>query len=764
MRSVHDEESLQRFDRFMDPVGLVVGGRVVPNWLSDGASFWYAQGGPSDTVILRVDGATGHVAPLFDVHRTRQALGALLRRDLPNRGLPFETVADLGEDRYRFSFDGADYVLSTRDYSITPEVMPSLAGTPRMYERPRWLTKPIRVPEVPAPDKRWFASIAQGNVMLRKPGSDELIALTTDGARDFEWDIETAAFQPATMTLPGRAQTPWSPEGRWLFATKVDRRAVPDLPYVRYRHRQETTTMKIQRAGGPLDIVQPYVIDVSARQVRALDVGTCEDRFFTLIGWLPDGSEVLFTRHSRDFKSVEVLAANPKSGAIRTVLRESAATFIAIQHEVLYGANNHATLLEDGSGLIWRSASTGWNHFYLYSLDGKQVRALTAGEFPAIDVVAVDLWGGWIYVTAHHDQERPYDTHLCRVGLSGGTLERLTPLDGENVVYVSPARKTFIAINSRPDRPFRTDFHAADGRHLTTVERANVAALEAMNPGGSEEFKVTAADGKTALWGVMHKPRDLDARKKYPVIVRIYAAPSTSIVAHGFGLGDCSHSRLDHALTELGYVVLSVDSRGTPGRSKAFHDVVYRNWGREEIPDHVATLRELAQRHSFIDLDRVGIWGHSWGGYFAIRAMAQAPDVFHVGVATAPAVDPYDAFLFEPYLDLPARAEAAYEYASLYSSAAGIVGKLMLVCGTADPMVCSNTLQMSQHLIRARIDHELVVLPDAGHRFENADDAYFVRKLVGHFETHLKQRKLALVPPAVTDRRSRDARQRLLRR
>ena len=757
---VGDVERLKRFYRFMDPVGLVVGGNITPNWMLDGASFWYANGAPHDIVILRVDGETGEVAPLFDVARTRKAFASLLGRDPPDMGLPFKSVVELGEDRYQFSFKGNDYVLSTTGYAIEAVgresalsgyesalvrnvgVDPTDRGIPRSYRRPMWIMEPKLVTEAPSPDRRWLASLKDGNIMLRAQADDRTVLLTTDGTPDFAWDIEAPRLGlSAGFELSQHLLDPWSPDGNRLFAIKVDRRAVPDLPLIRYLKREEEfSSSKIQRAGGPMDIAHPHVIDVLAKRARRFDLGDTEDHFFVLIGWLPDGSEVLFTRHSRDFKTADVLAGNPVDGSVRTILSESAETFVAIQHDVIYCGDNHISVLPDGSGLIWRSSRSGWNHFYLYAIDGTLVRALTQGEFPVIDVAAVDQEGGWIYFTAHHDQDRPYDTHLCRVKFNDDEVQRLTNLDGQNVISVSPAKKTFTVVNSRPDRSFRTDFHACDGRHLAIVQQADVSALEVLGYVASEEFTVTAADGATQLWGVMHKPVDFDPQKKYPVINHLYGGPQVSMVAHHFGLGEHSRARLDRALAQLGYIVISVDARGTPERSKAFHDVVYGNWGRHEIPDHVATLRQLAQRHAFLDLTRVGVWGHSWGGYFTIRALAQAPEVFHVGVASAPGTDPYDAILYEPYLDLPTRAKAAYDYANLYSWAGRISGKLMLLVGTSDSFCYYNTLEMVHYLIQAGVDHELVLLPEGCHVFLGKNEEYFIHKLVKQFEFHLKSR------------------------
>lgn len=756
---VIDEARLRRFYRFMDPTGLVVGGNISPNWMLDGTSFWYAHGAPRDTVILRVDGATGNVAPLLDVTRTRKALTELLGRESPGNGLPFESIVELGGGCYQFTFEGTEYALSRDDYVIGAVGRSATAHagqsgsrdastdvtkrmTPQFYRRPIWMLEPMLVTEAPSPDKRWFASLKDGNIVLRSPADDRTVPLTADGTPAFAWDIEAPRIKyTAGAGIEQHRLDPWSPDGHRLFAIKYDRRAVPEIPYIRYLKREEEVcSHKIQRAGGPMDIAHPHAIDVLAKRVQRFDLGDTENQYFTLIGWTPGGAEVIFTRHSRDFKTVDVLAGDPTDGSVRVVLSESTDTFIAIQHEVLFGGDNHVTLLPDGSGLVWRSARSGWHHLYLYALDGILVRALTGGDFPVIDVVAVDQGGGWLYFTAHHDQERPYDTHLCRVKLSGGAIQRLTQLDGQNVVSMSPSRQTFTVVNSRCDRPFRTDFFTQEGRHLTSVQKADVTALEAQGYVASEEFTVLAADGKTELWGIMHKPPDFDPRKKYPVIDHLYAAPVVAMVPHGFDLGRNSQSRLDRALTQLGYIVISVDARGTPERSKAFQDAVYRNWGRHEIADHVATLNQLGSRHGFIDLDRVGVWGHSWGGYFALRALAQAPDVFHVGVAAAPGSDVYDSIFYEPYLDLPTRSKAAYDYASNHEWLRRITGKLLMAVGTCDSYIYAHTIELTHHLIEAGVDHELVVLPEAFHSFSGKNDEYFIHKFVKHFELHLKAR------------------------
>ena len=753
---VSDEEALQRFYRFMDPGDLVRGGVVAPHWMADGSSFWYSEGLPPDAIILHVDGETGRVAPLFDVAQVRAALGELLGSPLAGVGLPFDTVNELGPNRFQVSFGGRTYLLSKPDYRLEAlksvsqdtewsRVMglePMDGKVPRSYQRHLYGAD-LLVRETPSPDQSWYASIRDGNIWLRAAIDGRAVPLTTDGSAEVSWDIEGPRYRfTAGLGLRGHQLDPWSPDGNQLFAIKMDRRGVRSVPFIRYlKPEEEVCLTKVSRAGGPLDVASPHVFDVLAKRARRFELGVTEDQFFTLIGWLPDASEVLFTRHTRDFKTVDVLAGNPTDGSVRTVLSESATSFVAIQHEVIFSGDNHVSILADGSGILWRSVRSGWNHFYFYDLQGKLHRPLTAGEYPVLDLVSVDPERGWVYFTAHHDQERPYDTHFCRVRLQGGPVQRLTRLDGENVIHLAPSHKTFVAINSRTDRPFRTDFHRCDGEHLCCIQHSDLSALRAVGHANSEEFTVKAADGETRLWGVMHKPADFDPSRKYPLIDHIYGGPQVTMVRHDFGFGQDTQACLDRALAQLGYIVVSVDARGTPERSKAFHDVVYANFGRHEIPDHVTAIRQLAERHSFIDLDRVGLWGHSLGGYFAIRGLAQAPDVFKVAVASAPATSPYDLIIFEPYLDLPIRSRAAYDYADNNRWASQIRGHLLLIAGTADCVRPGILMRLVHHLIQAGVEHELVMLPENPHAYlGDQNEEYFVFKLLAHFERHLKRR------------------------
>ena len=276
----------------------------------------------------------------------------------------------------------------------------------------------------------------------------------------------------------------------------------------------------------------------------------------------------------------------------------------------------------------------------------------------------------------------------------------------------------------------------ADGTLLQILSKANIDALKAeLKWSPSEEFVVKAADGKTDLYGVLYKPYDFDPNKKYPVIEWVYAGPQTAWVPRAF---TDLRGVWPQALAQLGFITFIVDARGTPGRGKGFQDVVYGNFGRYEIPDHVATLKQLAEKRSYMDLNRVGVYGGSWGGYMTLRAMFLAAKVYQVGVALAPVVEPYlDAATHEPYIGLPQNNKEGYEYASNLRLAGNLKGKLLLSIGTSD-FLFSHTMKMVDALIRADKPFDLLVLPEQSHGPTGRSGKYWREAVRRYFQEHLK--------------------------
>lgn len=741
-RSAVDEAA---FRACLDFSSRLKGGRVAAQWLGEGR-FWFAEGAPENTSIKVCDVTTGTCRELFDAPRVRRALQAVIGREPPYKGLPFEAFARTPDGSTAFPFEGHSYVLSPAGDEVTrapePTPMDSLLGqdlkaraTPRTFPQSSYFHGLFQATEMLSTDGRWFAGIRDCNLYLRSIADGRTEQVTRDGESACSWDIET----PRWGFNGVRGVNPWSPDGLRLFATKFDRRGTGVITRSRLlKPVDEIDTLRWTRSGEGLPEVVPFVMYTMDRGMTRLELDT-RDSFLLFLGWAADSERLYFVQFSRDMKRGTVYESNALSGATRVVFSEEGATFIRIQHD-LFGNRSGCTVLRGDRGFLWESDRDGWRHLYHYDLQGRLVARITEGEWPVVDALAFDERTGTVYFLAHHDQRRPYDVHLCRAPLAGGKIERLTGEEGVHDIQLAPDFSGFIDTVSRPDTPPRSTVHDANGKAVHQFPPMDTSALEALGWTPPEEFCVKAADGVTDLWGVIHKPRNFDSAKSYPVIEYIYGGPQVCWAAHAFPAGGGGMWALSQALPQLGYVSVVLDARGTPERSKAFHDVVCKEWRRHVTADHAAALKGLAKERPWIDLDRVGIWGHSWGGYYTLACLLDAPEIYRAGVSSAPGLDPYDLFIYEPYLDgkPAAHNKAAYEDALLSKEAAHLKGKLMIAAGTEDVAVWHSAIKMTHALIEAGKDHEFVTLPDQHHSFSTSHERYFIEKLVRHFNRYVR--------------------------
>ena len=714
--------------RYLEFPSYVKGGSIEPHWMADGSSFWYAEGAPDNTVIWKVDPNANTKTALFDTARLRQALTDLLGHESPYNGVPFKEFAFVeGEKAVKFTVKDREFSLQLGTYTITPLPLQSEEERTRRIPQVVWrdVAGRSRLWEVLSPDSSWFAGVRDNNLWLRATNEDRSVQMTVDGIEDYGWSVAGAK---------------WSPDGSKLALQKRDYREVPKIPIVHWLKPTvdvEWVPMRSgfsrTKAGGPLPKAELYVIDVETGQQVRVDTGEEPDQHLFSVTWRRDGSELLFLRASRTFNKLDLMGADPNTGATRVILTETQETFVG---QYMFSE------LEESKGFMWMSERDGWNHVYLYDMAGNLIRRLTEGEFPVLRIEAVDEKGGWVYFTAHAEK-RLYDTHLYRVNLEGRGFTRLTEGTGQHAIRFAPSQQFFLDTHSSIDRPPTVELRRADGTLLQTLSRANIDALrEELKWSPPEEFVVKAADGKTDLYGVLYKPYDFDRERKYPVIEYIYAGPQLSDVQRTF-MND--YAIYPQALAQLGFVVFVVDGRGTPGRSKAFQDVAYGNLGRHEIADHMAALMQLAGRRPYMDLDRVGIFGHSYGGYMTLRALLLAPDVYHVGVAISPVVDLYFGNFTEIYMGLPEDNKEGYEYASNLPLVERLQGKLLVIHGTSDfSAVFSGTMKLVEALIQAGKPIDMLVLPERDHVIDVAsiivekDNRYVGEAIRRYFQEHLK--------------------------
>ncbi len=708
------------------------GDSIQPHWMADGSRFWYAEGGPANTVIWRVDPRANTKTPLFDTARLRVALTPLLGHEPPDQGLPFDKFTFMDDEKsVKFTVEGQEFILELDTYKINRVRLPLSEAekgrwVPRIARKAYWAGSERNIMEVLSPDRRWFAGLKDHNLWLRSTYDSRGVQITTDGIQDHEWHVDGAQ---------------WSPGSSKLALQKVDNRQVHSIPIVHWLGpTEEVTWVKQAKPSGPFPQTELFIVDIlSKRQVR-IDTGEELDQQFTFLGWRPDGSELLFLRVDREYKNVDLMAANPATGATRVILSETQKTFVK-GYDIGHHSDPYEPFvsLEDGSRFIWMSERDGWKHLYLYDLDGNLIRRLTEGTFPVLRVIAVDEKAGWVYFTAHAE-ERLYDTHLYRVNMEGKEFTRVTEATGQHAIQFAPSKQFFLDTHSSTDRPPVVELRRADGTLLQTLWKANIDALKAeLKWKPPEEFVVKAADGKTDLYGVLYKPHDFDPNKKYPVIDNISGRPHSVYVPRAF-IQNWWGFPEPQALAQLGFIVFVVDGRGTAERGKEFQDVVYGNIGRYEIPDHVAALKQLAGKRPYMDLSRVGVYGLSWRGYTTIRAMLQAPDVYHVGIAMNADGERYDHSYGEvAYMGLPQKNKAAYEYASNIRLAGNLKGKLLLIQSTGDMHGTFGwTMKLVEAFIRAGKPYDLIVLPEQGHRFTGKSAAYAQEAIRRYFQEHLK--------------------------
>ncbi|SEM42625.1 S9 family peptidase [Nonomuraea pusilla] len=655
---------------------------------------------PGDRVCLVGDGVL------------RLVEGGAARPGIDVGGLPGSPVA--GEDG-RLEFLDAE---AGRCALLDPatgriEELDRRAAGERARRRPRRigsgsLAGDPEVAEVLDPGRRLALGVNGPDLSLRDLTDDRVRPLTATGDAEQPWQVEGAC---------------WSPDGTRVAALRTDLAGVRRAPVVHWLGPwEEIEWVPFTRSGGPLPQLHPYLVEVATGEARPVDVGTEPDRFVAFLGFR--GAALYLITINRARNHLRLLSARP-DGTTTTLFEERQETFLPSAFGM---ALDMVTLLPGSGRFVVRSERSGLARLYLYSADGRTCTPLTDGldlpvagvdldypeqapETPEQGVVAVDEARELLYFKAAADERRPYDRHLYRVGLDGTGLCRLTGEDGQHDIAFSPSRCCYLDTHSAIGRARTVSLHAAPSGELisTLAESGTVADT------GAQRFTAVAADGRTEIHGLLFLPPDLDETRSYPVIDLIYGGPQETRVPRR---PDSARVATALSLSALGFACVIVDGRGTPGRSKAFHDTVYGRFGQHEIPDHVAAVRQAAATRPYLDLDRVGIFGHSWGGYMALRGMVTAPEFYRAGVAAMPVADLDDhlAMAIEPYMGSPRDNPDGYAAASSLRLVDRLRGRLCVIAGTSDVNATfSATVKLIDALVKAGKRYDLVLLPEVDH-------------------------------------------------
>lgn len=628
------------------------------------------------------------------------------------------------------------YDIATRTATLLPSAStntePRQDGERRGEGRRQGRSRPER-PErgrqftsATSPDGKLKAFHRERNLWLSDTNSTNGVAITSDGSDKMRIKYGTANWVYGEE-LDQNTAIWWSSNSQKIAFYRFDESQVMDY-YLSLDQTKTRSRMDVEpymKAGATNPLVDILICDRDSKQTIKVDVRDGKPFDDSVVGhyvygvsWTADSRELLFHRSNRRQNIMEFCAANPESGKCRVIVRE--------EWPASWTENYPARrFLKDGRRFIWTSERTGWRNLYLYDLSGKRLVTLTRHAFEVGEIVHVNEEEGFVFYTARSG-DNPLKVQLHRVGLDGTGDVRLTNPVFHHTINMASDGRHFIDVAQTHDLPPSTRLLDADGNTLDELATSDLTKFKRLGMKTVELLEFKAADGETDLYGLLHFPSNFKPSKKYPLLVSVYAGPGT--------VGARETFTLPNLLTEFGFLVATFDSRSASGRGKRFMDAIYQQFGQTEVDDQAAGVKSIRDRR-YVDRNRVGMFGTSYGGTVSATSLLRYPDIFRAACANSAVTDyrNYDSIYTERYMWLPQENKAAYDAASVISYATNLTGRLMLFYGTADNNVHpANTLQLIQALQKAGKSFEVQVGPDQGHTAVNRDRMmeFFIENLV----------------------------------
>jgi dipeptidyl-peptidase 4 len=749
-------EDYARAEKFMayNVNSLVYHGVARPTWMADGR-FWYRDNGPDGVTFMVVDPAKGTKTPAFDQSKLAAALTSatdgkmkadahhLVISEIEFSDGDKTVVVGNGSRNFRCDLSGA---------GVCKEVIASGSKAAGSEQAPSRNHGDV------SPDKTKAAFIRDWNLWVRDLATGKETQLTTDGVKDYGYATDNAGWIMSDNPI-----LVWSPDSKKIATFQQDQRKTGEMYMVPVTNgHPELKAWKYPLVGDKdVTMIERVIIDVdgasgSPRVVRLKmppdqhrstlcdDVSCRGGSGWDDVQWSDDATHLAFVSTSRDHKQEWMRIADASTGEVRDVMGETTAKF--------YESGNDKVnwrYLSKSNELLWFSERDNWGQMYLYDLTtGKLKNQITHGDGNVTQVLHVDEGTRTIYFlgVGKEPGRDPYFSHYYSIKFDGSDLKLLTPENADHAVTVSPDGKYFVDVYSTVTQPETAVVRDDSGKVVVDVAKQDISKLVAYGWVPPVPIVVKARDGKTDLYGYMFKPTDFDASKKYPIVNSVYPGPQTGSCG---GRGFAAAHRDWQSLAELGFIVVCIDGMGTPFRSKAFHEFYFGDLGDNTIPDQVSGMKDLAAKYPWIDLDKVGMYGHSGGGNATAAAMFHFPEFFKVGIAESGNHDQRDyeddwAEKWNGLLVKNADGTTNYDSQANQYVAKNLKGHLLLAHGSMDNNVpLNNTLLVVDALIKANKDFDLLIIPNVAHGYGEASQYmtrrrwdYFVKNLAGNVPPH----------------------------
>jgi dipeptidyl aminopeptidase/acylaminoacyl peptidase len=704
---------------------LVTGTVDYPLWSENGTLVYrsYTENGNQ---FFKVDTNSQKRSLAFDHGKLAESLARITETEVNKDKLPFYQVEFKSASTIKISIKSKNYQCDLNNYLCQEDKLT------------------LKRNENVSPNGKRAVFIRDYNLWLRDLSTDKESQLTTDGIKDFGYSTNNAGWIRRDSPV-----VTWAPDSKKLTTFKHDGRKVGDMGIVSTAvGHPKIDVWKYPLPGDEhIFAIHRVIIDVENKKIIPLDMepdahrSTITDHVAGRSGelldidWADDSKTFAFVSSTRDHKTATLKIANAKTGKVKVVMPETQKSFF----ESGVGGISWK-YLEKSNEAIWFSQRSNWGHLYLVDLaTGKIKQPITQGDWTVIELLHIDQkTGKLIFTGAGKEGSDPYYHYLYSVNKDGSDLTLLTPEKKHHRITLNKAGTHFLDRSATPTTAEKSMVRSINNKKEFTIETMNISKLKASGWKAPVEFIVKDRNGENDIYGLMYKPTNFDASKSYPVVNYLYPGPQVgSIRGRHF-----RSSRGDNqAIAELGFIVIEIDALGTPGRSKAFHDFYYGNMGDSGIPDQVSAIQQLAKRHSWIDATRVGIWGHSGGGFASTRALLTFPDFYKVAVSQAGNHDNrnYADEWGEKYHGIEVKNEdgtSNYDSQANQLSVDGLKGKLLIAHGTTDTNVTPyNTLIVVEALIKANKDFDMLMLPNRGHGF--AREPYMMRKRWDYFVEHL---------------------------